>query len=133
MRKNVSTKEQLNISTGYPERLQNLHHWRFSRFAGRKCWATRSKLKCWSCFEQEDRLGDLSRSIPTWMIMWFYGFNQIVSLPSFASFAIPAPLSVWKMRNKYCVQVIFPHPHCSIVYPHPKNIITTYGNEKVGS
>lgn len=41
---------------------------------------------------------------------------------------IPASLSVCKMRKKYCDQVVSSHPHCLMVYHHPKIIITTHGN-----
>lgn len=45
-----------------------------------------AELKYWSCFEQVARLGHISRSLPMWMIMWFYSFrvNQIVPFASFA-------------------------------------------------
>lgn len=43
---------------------------------------------------------------------------------------IIASLSVHKMRNQYCDQVVFSHPHCLMVY-HPKNNITTHGNDKL--
>lgn len=60
-----------------------------------------SNLKYWSCFEQEARLGHLSRSLPMRMIMWFYSFrvNQIVSLASYARdtcwYQLPSQCAKW--------------------------------------
>lgn len=90
-----------------------------------------AKLKYCTCFEQEARLGQLSRSLPMWMIMWFDTFraNQIVSLVSFARD------TYWYQLPSQCAneeQVLWPSSiHCFTAYPHPKNIITTPGNEQV--